>query len=386
LSIGEDQDEGAPGSAATGDAAADDFDNHDLDDASEIPAAVKWGMAGLVVVYAGLGSYCVASVLGSMAGNAAGAHPEGVTRSVAAAMTNPVGSSQSSDSEAGAASSDTVAAAKVYAAKAARRAQAAGLGESADSQAPAPMPVEVLMAVGATAIGPDGAADGDHPQLAPYVIDPHSATAWITHWYASANFGNLKDGTGLLLDMGKPVTIKQVELALGGSPGFWGADLEIRIGDRPNLGGVAPVAMAMGVGGWLSADLRHPVTGRYIQIWFTKLPLDSWGTYQEHVYGVTVRGSQGTPPARSGAGSGPARVGRGSGHDGSGHDGGRGGHGGGRGGHGGDRGHGGDGYYGGHSRGGDGYYGGHSRGGDGSGGDGSGGHGGRGHDGGQWHR
>jgi hypothetical protein len=188
-----------------------------------------------------------------------------------------------------------------------------------------------LTAVKATAVGPDGASDGDHPQLAPYVIDPHSATAWITHWYASAHFGNLKDGTGLLLDMGKPVTIKQVELALGGSPGFWGANLEIRIGDTPNLKGATPVAMVDGVGGWVSANLPHEVRGRYIQIWFTKLPLDSWGTFQEHVYGVTVRGSNAVPPASSGAGSGsthgsahtPSRAshaGRHGGHSGHGGD------------------------------------------------------------------
>jgi hypothetical protein len=366
LSIGEDQGEAAPGNAGTGDVAGDDLDYDGLPDGHgasdgfegasfdsdrEPPAAAKWGMAGLLVVYAGLGSYCVASVIGSMAGDMSGgaakAPPHGVTRSVATALASPPSSgasSQSSGSVAGAAAPDTVTTVKAYAAQAAQRAQAAGLGGSADSQALAPMPVEALMAVSATAIGPDGAADGDHPQLAPYVIDPHSATAWITHWYASAHFGNLKDGTGLLLDMGKPVTIRQIELALGGSPGFWGADLEIRIGDTPSLAGTAPVATAVGVGGWLSADLHHEVTGRYVQIWFTKLPLDSWGTYQEHVYGVTVRGSKATPPA-AGSGStgsssattsthtagstGRAGVGRGGNHGAVGH--GRGGWGGGHG-------------------------------------------------------
>jgi hypothetical protein len=157
------------------------------------------------------------------------------------------------------------------------------------------------MAVSAAAIGPNGAVDGDHPELAPYVIDQRSGMSWVTHWYETAHFGNLQEGTGLLLDMGKPVTIRQVQLALGGSPGFWGADLQIRIGDTPDLAGTTPVAMATDVGGWVSQHLGSAVTGRYVEIWFTKLPLDSWGTYQEHVYGIAVRGY--APAAHGPAGS-----------------------------------------------------------------------------------
>lgn len=303
MSIGEDQGEAVPGSPEIGGCADNGFDDFldELDDVKDVPTAAKWGAAGLLLVYAGLGSYCVATALGDMAWGPVSGHPDGVTRSVAAAMTQPA---DSSGTLAGTASSDSVVA-EAYAAKAALRAIAARVAASVDAQAMAP--VEALTAVNATAIGPDGSSDGDHPQLAPHVIDPHSATAWVTHWYASAHFGNLKDGTGLLLDMGKPVTIKQVELALAGSPGFWGANLEIRVGDTPDLRNAKPVAMAEGVGGWVSANLSHEVRGRYIQIWFTKLPLDSWGTYQEHVYGVTVRGSAAVPHASSaGAGSGSA--------------------------------------------------------------------------------
>jgi hypothetical protein len=323
LSISEDQDNAAPGdpevagspeTAHEGD--PDDTPLHeppggdldeldDLDGKPDASAATKWGVAGLLLVYAGLGSYCVATILGNMAGKAVGAPAEGVTRSVAAALNRPTGSS---GTVAAGADSSSWAVAKSHAVRAARRAQAAGPAGSADSRVRAPAPVVVLAAVSAVAVGPDGTTGGDHPQLAPYVIDPHSATAWITHWYASAHFGNLKDGTGLLLDMGKLVTIRQVELALGGSPGFWGADLQIRVGDTPNLSGATPVAMASGVGGWVSAQLPHAVTGRYIQIWFTKLPLDSWGTYQEHVYGVTVRGSNPMPHS---AGSGSSHSPRG---------------------------------------------------------------------------
>jgi hypothetical protein len=282
MSIDQDRDEAPRGGTAWADADRD----HEYDPRKVSPGT-RWAIAGLVVAYAGLGAYTVAVTLGNGSTAAGRSHPEGVTRSVAAAMSRPMaGGGSAAAAAASAGFSGAVAAAKSYAAQAARAQWA--------EQAPPP-PGEVLTAISATAVGPQGASDGDHPQRAAYVIDQRSAMSWVTHWYATAHFGNLKDGTGLLLDMGKAVTIRQVDLALGGSPGVWGADLEIRVGDTPGLDDAAPVATATDVGGWLSKDLQHPVTGRYVQIWFTKLPRDAWGTFQEHVYGVTVHGSPPVP-------------------------------------------------------------------------------------------
>ena len=237
-------------------------------------AAAKWGVAGVLLFYVGVGGYCVASAFGY---EVRPEHPAGVTRSVAAALARPAAGT--SDAEG----------ARAFASKAPAARPAAGVRDVRPS-------VEVLTAVRATAVGPQGANDGDHPQLAQLVLDPRTGTSWLTHWYASAHFGNLKNGTGLLLDMGRLVTIRQVQLSLAGSPGFWGADLEIRVGATPDLESASPVAVASDVGGWVSASLDSPAEGRYLQIWFTKLPLDSWGTYQEHVYGITVHGSVPAPP------------------------------------------------------------------------------------------
>ena len=275
MSIGEDEDDVADGATASDDADADSDGN-----GRPAPTAVKWGMAGLLLVYGGLGSYAVASALGARLGS-----PEGVTRSAATALAGPAAGG------AGASSPGMDAAAVAAAKSSAGRAYAAQVAANppvADSAAP---PVEVLTAASATAIGPFGASDGDHPQLAQNVLDPRSGTSWITQWYASAHFGRLKEGTGLLLDMGRVVTIRQVQLALAGGRGFGGADIEIRIGDTPDLANTKPVAVADDVGGWVMPKLSFPATGRYMQIWFTKLPLDSAGTYQEHVYSVTVHGS-----------------------------------------------------------------------------------------------
>jgi hypothetical protein len=324
LSISEDEDKAtdagqppADGSvidavgAALNDGVLDDavLDDEDLDYPAVGPGdgirpaspATKWGMAGLLLAYAGLGSYCVATALGNGPGPE---HPQGVTRGVSTALgqatagptAGAVDPAQAGTRRGSAATAATAESAATSAAIVTGKALAARA--FARVQAVAAPKVEALTAVSATAIGPAGAG-GDHPQRAPLVLDGNSATAWVTHWYESAYFGNLKAGTGLVLDMGRMVTIRQVQLALGGSPGFWGADVQIRVGDSPGQWNFAPAAVVTDVGGWVAPELRTPVTGRYVQIWFTKLPRDSWGTYQEHVYGVTVHGS--VPPLSAGA-------------------------------------------------------------------------------------
>jgi hypothetical protein len=278
LSIDEDQ------SATTGGDEQDEY-------GKRVTTATKWGTGALLLVYAGLGAYSLIFT----AGSAGGGHPEGVTRSVAVALGNSAVRSGSTAPRVPAPVTATMLGrlADAKAASAAAGSLAADALWSATRN-------EVLMAVSATAIGPNGSSDGDHPELASFAIDRVSAMSWKTHWYDTADFGNLQDGTGLLLDMGRTVTIRQIELELAGSPGFWGANLQIRIGDSPDLAGVAPVMQARDVGGWVTARLHSPATGRYVQIWFTRLPLDAQGTYQEHVYGITVHGSPrpSSPPAR----------------------------------------------------------------------------------------
>ena len=146
--------------------------------------------------------------------------------------------------------------------------------------------MRTLAPVSVEAFGPDGTANGDNPQTAGRVLaDP--ADGWLSQWYATPNFGDLKQGTGLLLDMGRTVTIATVGLTLGGYPG---ANLELRLGASPELGALPVVASASNAGTVLSLPLKAPVRARYVLLWFTKLPPDGAGTYQAFVHGVTVRG------------------------------------------------------------------------------------------------
>ena len=58
--------------------------------------------------------------------------------------------------------------------------------------------------------------DSEDAQDAPQAIDNSLQTAWATDYYkGSPNFGGLKPGTGLLLDMGHAVKLSQVEVLFG---------------------------------------------------------------------------------------------------------------------------------------------------------------------------
>jgi hypothetical protein len=150
-----------------------------------------------------------------------------------------------------------------------------------------------LIPVAAEAFGPNGTSDGDNPQLVANVLrDP--AAGWMTDWYATAFFGQLKAGTGLLVDMGHDVTIMAVQVQLGGAvssaSGDSGADLQLRGGTRPDLSSMPVLTSQAGASGLVDLTLSTPVRARYVLLWFTKLPPDGSGTYQVFVHRVSVQG------------------------------------------------------------------------------------------------
>jgi cytoskeletal protein RodZ len=150
-----------------------------------------------------------------------------------------------------------------------------------------PVAIRALAPASVAAFGPAGEADGDNPQLAALAVGRNPATPWYSQWYATADFGKLKAGTGLLLDMGHPVTVSSVRLSLVSHSG---ADLALRAGSKPVLSSLPQVASASNAGSTVHFHLSAPVHVRYLLIWFTKLPPDSAGTYQASAYKIIVQG------------------------------------------------------------------------------------------------
>jgi Helix-turn-helix domain len=146
----------------------------------------------------------------------------------------------------------------------------------------APVVATALTPARVAAFGPGGGDDSRHATLA---LSGNPATPWHTDWYATPQFGNLYGGTGLLVDMGRAVTVTSVRISLGGNRG---ADLELRAGSSPS--DLSTVATSSGAGGIVQLSLSSSAHARYLLIWFTKLPRDNAGTYQASIYGIGVRG------------------------------------------------------------------------------------------------
>lgn len=156
---------------------------------------------------------------------------------------------------------------------------------SSSSPAVATGPAVTLTVANATAFGPDGTSDGDNPGMASRVL--RGGGAWDSSWYATAEFGHMQSGTGILLDMGHAVMVNSVGLVLGAAAG---ADVQVRLGDAADLDSMSTAADMPDARGTLHLPLSSPASARYVLIWFTRLPVKSPGKYQVSLYKATVDG------------------------------------------------------------------------------------------------
>ena len=156
---------------------------------------------------------------------------------------------------------------------------------SSSSSAVATGPAVTLTVANASAVGPDGTSDGDNPGMASRVL--RGGGAWDSSWYATAEFGHMQSGTGILLDMGHAVTVNSVRLVLGTAAG---ADVQVRLGDAADLDSMSTAANMPDAHGTVHLPLNSPASARYVLIWFTRLPVKSPGKYQVSLYKASVDG------------------------------------------------------------------------------------------------
>lgn len=150
-----------------------------------------------------------------------------------------------------------------------------------------------LPVVSISAFGPNGTSDGDNPDIANRILDVSTDQPWYSQWYATPQFGRLRSGTGLLVDLGETMNVSDVQLLLGSEPG---ADIQVRVGNSPSVD-LPTSASVMGAPGGAVRITTGKARGRYVLIWFTRLPPDGAGHYQVSVYNVTV---DGTAPGSAG--------------------------------------------------------------------------------------
>ena len=124
----------------------------------------------------------------------------------------------------------------------------------------------------------DGTENDDATGLA---VDRDPTTFWSTSVYRdNPNFGGLKSGVGILVDLGRPRSVRLAELALTQD----GAVVELRAGNQqPNEAVDLPVVASTADGrSRTRLDIDPAVSARFWLVWFTSVPRDDGG------YGVGV--------------------------------------------------------------------------------------------------
>lgn len=150
------------------------------------------------------------------------------------------------------------------------------LGVRPAQPAPAETPAAALRSIPIASVRDyDPVADGgdgsEHHEEVGLITDGDPSTAWTTSHYSTAGFGNLKDGLGLWVDFGRPVTVRRLVV----STPVAGWAFQVRAGTSP-----ADVTTIRGSDGTedftashrgrVVVDLR-PVVARGVLIWITRL-------------------------------------------------------------------------------------------------------------------
>ncbi len=130
----------------------------------------------------------------------------------------------------------------------------------------------------------------ENPEQVPKAIDGDPDTVWYTrNYYGHSDFGNLKPGVGLILDLGKDQDVRKVQADFGGR-----TSAELLVAD-PKAAGMPSAfddfrKIASGAGESLTYHPDHPVRTRYVLVWLTDLPLATDGNYRGRISEIQISG------------------------------------------------------------------------------------------------
>jgi hypothetical protein len=129
-------------------------------------------------------------------------------------------------------------------------------------------PTASVSIAGAAAIDPQG-DNNENGDLAKNAVDGDRSTSWHSERYDSPNFGGIKQGLGLVLDLGDNSTVTAVTVNAPGTDGT----VELRASDTSRYEGSRLVATGQLTGhGTVALTPAKPVPTRYLILWFTRVP------------------------------------------------------------------------------------------------------------------
>ncbi|WP_406147501.1 serine/threonine protein kinase [Streptomyces sp. NBC_01012] len=147
-------------------------------------------------------------------------------------------------------------------------------------------PSKPVTIVGAQDYDPLGADGSEKPGSIKNAYDGDTSSYWSTDGYYSADFGRLKEGVGVVLDLGKVQQVGKVDVS------FLGGDTSVEL--RTTRASSVPAMpdgfskAATGSGTKVSLKPDKPVQARYVLVWLTKLPMSEDGNYRGKVSDIKV--------------------------------------------------------------------------------------------------
>ena len=152
---------------------------------------------------------------------------------------------------------------------------------SSAAQGTTPEPLAILKV---EAYDPQG--DGEeNNRLTPTIYDGDNDTGWYSENYRSDAFGGLKDGVGVIVDLGPNKKPQTVELVMP-EP----SDVEVHIGPDNRLEGATKIGEKQDADGTVKFDVPAEVSGQYVVVWFTKISQADNGKRRAWLNEVVVTG------------------------------------------------------------------------------------------------
>ncbi len=121
---------------------------------------------------------------------------------------------------------------------------------------------------------PFGSDGSEYPENLPKILDGDPESYWQTSYYASSDFGRLKPGVGVVVDLGKSQDVGKVAITFIGS-----TSVELRA--APEDAQSRPTSfdsyskVAEGAGTTVSLAPKDTVKTRYLLVWLTDLPMQA---------------------------------------------------------------------------------------------------------------
>jgi putative peptidoglycan lipid II flippase len=152
--------------------------------------------------------------------------------------------------------------------------------------------VRALTVAGVNDFDPQSDDGAENPGEVRRVVDGNVGTGWrTTTYFSQAALGGLKDGVGVVLDLGGPRELSSVRIRLAGEPTDVSVYASSPGADEPStLRGLRRIAALDAAGQDASVSLPSGFLTRYVVVWLTELPEVEPERFRGEIREITVEG------------------------------------------------------------------------------------------------